>query len=138
MCCCSLPYKWESLHRDPKMNVNIDLPTDAIYKMVITDVDSLNYKGCALFNFIHCQCISNTKKNFNEHLGKSLVVADAYFPTESGIYNLLGNAAEMTTMEGKAMGGSFRHYARQSYSNQTHVYTGPEDWLGFRYVVSWN
>jgi hypothetical protein len=120
-----------------KMNVKIDLPSASIYKMVNSNFDSLNYKGCALFNFINCQCISNTKKNYNEHLGKSLVRADAYFPTESGLYTLQGNAAEMTTMEGTAMGGSFRHYAWQSYSNQTQYYSGPEDWLGFRYVVIW-
>ena len=121
-----------------KMNVKIDLPSASIYKMVNSNFDSLNHKGCALFNFIHCQCISTTKKNFNEHLGKSLVGVDAYFPTESGIYTLQGNAAEMTNMEGSAMGGSFRHYAWQSYSDQTQYYAGPEDWLGFRYVVIWN
>jgi len=124
------------INKNPKMNVQIDLPSESSYKMVIINIDSLNYRGCALFNFIHCQCISKTKKNYNEHLGKSLVRADGYYPTESGLYNLQGNAAEMTNMEGKAMGGSFRHYARQSYSNQTQHYSGPEDWLGFRYVVT--
>ena len=118
--------------------VKIDLPSDSIYMYVITNRDSLNSKGCALFNFGHCPCVSNTKKDYNEPLGKRLVRADGFFPTASGFYNLQGNVAEMTNIEGKAKGGSFRHYARQSYADQTQSYIGPEEWLGFRYVVSWN
>jgi hypothetical protein len=41
----------------------------------------------------------------------------------------------MTAKKGKAMGGSFRHYTRKSYSDRYQKYSQPEPWLGFRYVV---
>jgi hypothetical protein len=112
--------------------VNIDLPTDSIYFMVIPSMDSINSRECSLFNYVNCDCTGDA----NEHDGEHLVKADAYFPTYAGIYNLLGNAAEMTHEKGKAMGGSFRHYAKYAYSDYKQVYDGPEDWLGFRYVVT--
>lgn len=124
------------INRNQKIKVKIDLPSEEIYNTVNTNKDSLNVKGCALFNFINCQCVSKTKKNYNQSLGKGLVRTDAYWPTESGLYNLQGNAAEMTDIEGRAKGGSFKHYAKESYSNQTQYYSGPMEWLGFRYILS--
>jgi hypothetical protein len=119
-----------------QIDISISLPTDWMYKYVNPNFDSLNHKGCALFNFIHCNCVSLNEKNYNQILGKRLVIADAYFPSDFGIYNLQGNAAEMTNIEGIAMGGSFRHYAKESYSNQVQHYSGAEEWLGFRYIVN--
>jgi len=49
---------------------------------------------------------------------------------------LQGNAAEMTSTEGIAMGGSFRHSARETFSDRKQEYNKPENWLGFRYVVT--
>ena len=124
------------INRNGRIKVKVDLPSEKIYNEVITNKDSLNVKGCALFNFIDCHCISNTKKNYNLYLGKGLTRADHYWPTEAGLYNLQGNAAEMTDIEGRAKGGSFKHYAKESYSNQTQYYSGPMEWLGFRYILS--
>ena len=121
-----------------QIDITISLPPGPVYQSVITNLDSLNHQGCALYNFIHCSCVSQTKKDNNQSLGRYLVLADAYFPTALGLYNLQGNAAEMTTSEGKAMGGSYRHYAKDSYNNQIQHYIGAEDWLGFRYIVIYN
>ena len=68
--------------------------------------------------------------------GRNVIRVDAHWPTKSGIYCLQGNAAEMTSTKGIAMGGSFRHYARESYNDQTQTYNKAEDWLGFRYIVT--
>jgi|GEM_PF-2527973 len=121
--------------RHREIDITISLPPGPLYHYVITNLDSLNHQGCALYNFIHCSCVSQTKKDINQSLGKYLVRADAYFPTALGLYNLQGNAAEMTTSEGEAKGGSYRHYAKDSYNNQIQHYIGAEDWLGFRYIV---
>jgi hypothetical protein len=42
----------------------------------------------------------------------------------------------MTNEEGIAMGGSFRHFARESFSDKIQEYSKAEDWLGFRYIVT--
>lgn len=121
-----------------KIDVTISLPTISVYSSVNPNLDSLTRHGCPLYNFIGCDCVSQTKEDHNQSLGKYLVRVDAYFPTALGIYNLQGNAAEMTTIEGKAMGGSFRHYAKDSFSDKIQHYSGPTEWLGFRYIVHYN
>ena len=68
--------------------------------------------------------------------GLYLVRVDAYWPSDLGLYNLQGNAAEMTSTEGIAMGGSFSHYAIQSFNDQKQQYSKAENWLGFRYTVT--
>jgi len=35
-----------------------------------------------------------------------------------------------------AMGGSFRQYASECTSDHEQSYSGPQDWVGFRYVVT--
>jgi hypothetical protein len=41
----------------------------------------------------------------------------------------------MTAKKGIVMGGSFRHYATESYNDRYQKYSQPEPWLWFRYVV---
>jgi hypothetical protein len=48
--------------------------------------------------------------------------------------NIQGNAAEMTSTQGVAMGGFFRQTARKSYNDSQQLYNQAEDWLRFRYV----
>lgn len=115
---------------------NISLPSVDIYKNVITDKDSLNQKKCAQFNSMNCNCESQRNSKDDKFRGKALLRVDSYWPTELGLYNLQGNAAEMTNEEGIAMGGSFKHNARQSYRDTKQQYSSSADWLGFRYVVT--
>lgn len=72
----------------------------------------------------------------NSSQGQSLLRVDSYWPTSLGLYGIQGNAAEMTSSKGIAMGGSFRHYAYQSASSEVQNYSDAGDWLGFRYVVT--
>jgi hypothetical protein len=44
----------------------------------------------------------------------------------------------MTATKGIAMGGSFRHYAFECCRDNQQTYSKPEDWLGFRYIVTPN
>ena len=61
---------------------------------------------------------------------------DSYWPNDLGFYNLQGNASEMTNTKGIAIGGSFRHYAIESLNTKKQEYNQPEDWLGFRYMIT--
>jgi hypothetical protein len=126
-------------HRDDQ-KILISLPSADIYKKVIENTDSLYRKHMDrhkcwhwTFNYKHPPCDGEGGAN---RQGQSLVRADAYWPTKLRIYNIRGNAAEMTAVKGIAMGGSFRQYAYQCSSDQVQTYSGPQDWLGFRYIVT--
>jgi formylglycine-generating enzyme required for sulfatase activity len=56
----------------------------------------------------------------------------AYFPNEMGLYDMVGNAAEMIDKDGKAMGGSWNHKAEESTIISVNNYTGSEASVGFR------
>lgn len=59
-----------------------------------------------------------------------------YGPDKLGYYAVQGNAAEMTSREGAACGGSYFHFAAESYHFQIQVYEHAERWLGFRCVAT--
>ncbi len=125
--------------RSESRKIQIELPSMEIYKRVIENIDSL-CRDCSnpctrfRFNYKHSSC--KDKDISNSSQGQSLLRVDAYWPTRLGLYGIQGNAAEMTTSKGIAMGGSFRHYAIQSVNSEVQSYSGPEDWLGFRYIVT--
>lgn len=129
-------WKENVVNRYRSAKVRIALPTVETYTKVITNRDTINNKKCYLLNALYCNCINSTSKSRYKVEGKTVMRADSYWPSDQGLYNVQGNAAEMTSTEGIAMGGSFRHYARESYNDRRQTYSRPEDWLGFRFVVT--
>lgn len=103
----------------------IMLPSEEDYRTVITDSDSVSKQQRLMYNFRRKEVVESIH----------LVRSDTYWPNHFGLYCIQGNASEMTSTRGVAMGGSFAHYARQSYSDQRQLYAGVQSWLGFRYVV---
>ncbi|TXB65835.1 SUMF1/EgtB/PvdOfamily nonheme iron enzyme [Vicingus serpentipes] len=59
---------------------------------------------------------------------------DSYWPNDYGVYNIIGNVAEMTQEEGVAKGGSWIHTEEEANLELEISYTKPESWLGFRCV----
>lgn len=55
-----------------------------------------------------------------------------YFANGIGLYDVIGNVAEMTDIEGIAMGGSWNHTAEESTITSVVNYTGPDTAVGFR------
>jgi hypothetical protein len=129
------------------IKIKVTLPSFDVYKIVNVNKDSLckpelNCGACKGYqiNFFHQKCIPTKSNKKGQHLlesqGQSLLRADSYWPSILGLYNIQGNAAEMTSIEGIAVGGSFRHFASQSYNHQTQTYKKEEDWLGFRCLIT--
>jgi formylglycine-generating enzyme required for sulfatase activity len=58
----------------------------------------------------------------------------SYFPNKIGVYNLIGNVAEMISEEGIAKGGSWINKPEEVSVTEDFHYTKPSDWLGFRCV----
>jgi formylglycine-generating enzyme required for sulfatase activity len=94
-----------------------------------------NEKGCALCN---CSgkdtCATNRKiaAAFGENV---LLAAYSFNPNWLGLYNMMGNAAEMTGEKGTAKGGSYLQLARDCQPESVQTYDGPKKWLGFRLVA---
>lgn len=52
-----------------------------------------------------------------------------------GLYEMIGNVAEMTEVKGIAKGGSFRNSLSDFTINTDFLYDSPKEWLGFRCVA---
>lgn len=89
-----------------------------------------NSKGCYL-----CQCNGTTehKKLFDMLTYTSPTVS--YEPNSIGLYNMNGNAAEMTSVKGIAVGGSWASKESEVKNESIMTYETPTPMIGFRPVV---
>lgn len=76
----------------------------------------------------------------SSQVGKPIFTAPvrSYLGGTLGIYNMYGNVAEMLSVKGKALGGSFRDDEKKAFSEQGLTYDGPRNWLGFRCICETN
>ena len=58
----------------------------------------------------------------------------SYWANKYGLYNLIGNVAEMTSDKGVAKGGSWMHKESEVDVEEEFKYSESEEWLGFRCV----
>ena len=58
----------------------------------------------------------------------------SYWKNYFGLFNLIGNVAEMVLEKNTSKGGSWIHYAEECRVGKTIPYSKPEAWLGFRCV----
>ena len=118
------------------------LPTKEQFAIINHQFDSITPGSKYLSNFNYKNSSYSAKKKYkfeNRGCGKMPINGfsfNHYPKTFSGYWtkNTQGNVAEMTIIKGEAVGGSFFHYARESYNNNVNKYTKPEIWLGFRCV----
>lgn len=93
-----------------------------------------NVKNCYLGNFKARQmptpCGEREKPGYDGWTKMSITAN--YFPNGFGLYDMVGNVAEMVNENGKALGGSWDHSPEQSTIRSIHQYTGPSSNVGFR------
>jgi formylglycine-generating enzyme required for sulfatase activity len=56
----------------------------------------------------------------------------SYFPNNIGLFDVVGNVAEMIDEKGKACGGSWKDLPAQSTMQSVKDYNGPDETVGFR------
>ena len=83
--------------------------------------DSICSDTCLLYNFKS----KTNKKTILHSIGR-------YEPDKNNIFDLFGNASEMTGEKGVSKGGNYLTYASQCHPDSIQRYTRPEIWLGFR------
>jgi formylglycine-generating enzyme required for sulfatase activity/disulfide oxidoreductase YuzD len=97
---------------------------------------AVNNKGCYLGNFKvpdNGACPGIKKYGFLASDGfSSMSPTESYFPNDIGLYDVVGNVAEMTIERGKACGGSWNHSPEESTMRSVSKYDKPEAWIGFR------
>lgn len=71
---------------------------------------------------------------FNKTESDITVPVNSYYPNIIGVYNIIGNVAEMIDEKGIAKGGSWIHNFDEVDVTKYFNYTKPERWLGFRCV----
>ena len=57
---------------------------------------------------------------------------ESYFPNDIGLYDVVGNVAEMIDEKGKACGGSWNHSAEESTILSVNEYEHADSNTGFR------
>lgn len=93
----------------------------------------LNSKGCSLGNFKYPETQKPCTDKMQGADGFWMTsFVQAYFPNEIGLYDVVGNVAEMTQEKGKACGGSWNHTPEESTIKSINSYEGPGPEVGFR------
>lgn len=101
-----------------------------------------NEKGCYLANFYvndkDCEdCPIATKYPNSNDGGFFTVRASSYWPNDLGLYNTVGNVAEMTS-NGSAYGGSWHNTPEESTIKSSQKIDGGKAWIGFRVFMDLN
>lgn len=87
-------------------------------------------------NKITCRLNQTARVLIRDTLPVGFTTAEvrSYSPNGFGLYNLVGNVAEMVLEKGVCKGGSWNHVLDDCRTGKDLVYTRPEAWLGFRCV----
>lgn len=74
--------------------------------------------------------------NYRNHKAKRFTLKNVenYAPNLLGIYQMIGNVAEMTATKGIAKGGSWRTRKANCKIRKSQRYYAPDNWVGFRCV----
>ena len=109
-----------------EFNAEYRLPTEAEWEMVayleshkIAEFEKAVPGKCHLKNDSNNLCPVSTKTFGKGHFG---------------MYQLIGNVAEMLDEKDKSKGGSWQHFAEESRVGKVQHYNEPNKWLGFRCV----
>lgn len=118
--------EWEWLAAGDKPAADYPFGIDSVYR-------KWKKKYTKTFNCSYPEDKPSGQKG--SQIGYYTVPTRSFWINEYGLYNMIGNVAEMVQEEGIAKGGSFDHQLEDCKIKNKQPYSGPERWLGFRCVA---
>lgn len=118
--------------------VKYRLPTKAEwekYAVVGMDIKTLlkaKKQNHELYNYLREEALKETTKSMDV-----TAPVKSYYPDKNGIYNILGNVAEMVQEKGIAKGGSYIHKIEEINPQKDFMYDAPKSYIGFRCVAEY-
>lgn len=79
-------------------------------------------------------CIYGKRDDLYSAERTTIAPVESYFPNDYGVYNYIGNAAEMVAEKGVAKGGGFDSELKYCTIKDEEHYTRPAPFLGFRCI----
>lgn len=92
-----------------------------------------NEKSIYQLNYISIDD-SLAKDNFKNDNADVTAPVKSYWPNQLGLYNMLGNVAEMVQEKNICKGGSWKHRLEMCRVGKDIEFTKPNSWTGFRCV----
>lgn len=132
----------EQLLLKKEMNPKLTIPSSVTYRLPTfkewEDIAGAGYseKTQKKLDKKHSEC---NQGNFKTELKPDSIQNTtapvlSYWPNKYGVYNIMGNVAEMTSKEGIAKGGSWIDSEKETTLKNEFEYNKPENWVGLRCV----
>lgn len=129
---------WRTERNKENEYLKFRLPTKAEWLEIANIGLSKKYQRKLIKKKLECQKTINGRiifGNFNCDIAAITAPVDAYYPNEIGVYNLVGNIAEIISEKGIAMGGHYQEKLEDFTLDKEYHYDSPTDWLGLRCVA---
>lgn len=95
---------------------------------------NLSDNGKIYFSNIKIKDTKTSKDNYVIDGGLTTIITEHYKPNKLGIFDVIGNVAEMT-QDGLIKGGSWDNYLAECTIDKTQKYSLPDPRVGFRIVM---
>lgn len=125
-----------------KKNVSFKLPTEQEWQLLANIAPStklpynvLNGKNSEQCYLVNIKSMIGDSVSLGEDGGFYTVRTDAYWPSRFGLYNVVGNVAEMTDVDGVQKGGSWLDDINDCTADKVQTYSTPDPRVGFRVIM---
>lgn len=126
-----------------EMELEYRLPTKEEWELLTNNgLNVFSNMGKTSKGYAKLNCLREPADSTNRSAEQKMMLADVTAPVYSfwkndfGLYNTIGNVAEMTSEPGVCKGGSWFHKMEECRVGKDLTYLQPASWLGFRCICT--